>query len=126
MVWFKGFSSQRSGQMSDGVQTHFYTPERESTRWGVRYPDKSDKEPRHIWKTLLEPDLGTGHVRCTDLAREKAVRLDMSCLGAEYVRRPRDPVGQIWPNEISCWEIRVTGYVQSRGRTYLANLFGTR
>jgi hypothetical protein len=52
----------------------------------------SDKEPGHIRKMLLEPGLGTRHVQCIDLAREKADGLDMSGPGTGYVRgMPLEP-----------------------------------
>jgi hypothetical protein len=81
----------------DGLETPFYRSDRESTHWGVRDPDMSDKETEHIWKRLLEPDHSTGHVWCMDLTRGKADGTDMSGPWTGYVRRsplePRYPIG---------------------------------
>jgi hypothetical protein len=69
-----------------GVETSFYRPRRESTRWGVRDPDMSSQEIGYVQETLLEPSLGTRHVRCRDLTWVKAESPDMSSLGTGYVQ----------------------------------------
>jgi hypothetical protein len=50
----------------------------------------------YIRETLLEPGLGTGHVRCQDLTWVKTRRSDMFGPGIGYVREtslePGDPV----------------------------------
>jgi hypothetical protein len=51
----------------------------------------------YVRERLLEPGIGTGHVRCQDLTRVKTRRLDMSGLGTLYVQETLlelgDPVG---------------------------------
>jgi hypothetical protein len=51
----KGFSTQQSGG-----GTPFYSPHMEFARWGVRNPDMSGKELRHIrkgyWNPVWAPD----------------------------------------------------------------------
>jgi hypothetical protein len=42
---------------------HFISPQKESSRWGVRNPDMSGSGARHVWPTSLEIVLGTGYVR---------------------------------------------------------------
>jgi hypothetical protein len=96
-LWFKVFSSQWSGQWSEGAWTYFYSSQKESIHWGVRDLDMSNKETRYVQKMLLEPDLSTkmllepglstGHVQCWDLARVRAEGPDMSGLGVRYVRK---------------------------------------
>jgi hypothetical protein len=55
----------------------------------------SDQRTGYVRKMLLEPNLGTGHVRCRDLTRVKIRRPDMFDPGAGYVREtllePGDP-----------------------------------
>jgi hypothetical protein len=64
--------------MSEGWRPPFIPPQGEYDRWGVKDWDMSDKETEHIWKTLLEPSLSTGHVRCRDLTRVKGL-MEQTC-----------------------------------------------
>jgi hypothetical protein len=61
-LWFKGFSSQWSGQRrGGGVETPFYRPHRESICLGVRDPDMfglgPDMTGKNLWTSVLAPDL---------------------------------------------------------------------
>jgi hypothetical protein len=37
------------------IESHFYSPQKESTRWGARDPDMSGSGAGHVRLTLLEP-----------------------------------------------------------------------
>jgi hypothetical protein len=65
----------------------FYSPQKESTRWGVRDPDMSELEARHVWQPSLESALGTGHVQCLPLTRVKAEEPGMSGTKTKYVQK---------------------------------------
>jgi hypothetical protein len=41
----------------------FYSPPRESSRWGVRNPNMFGSGAGHVRLSSLEPGLGTGYVR---------------------------------------------------------------
>jgi hypothetical protein len=114
----------------EGVEPPFYRPHKESARWGVRDPNISDMEPGHIWKTLLEPGLDTGQVRCTRLNKGKSAGPDMSGSETGYVRRmslePNEQARQVQPEDLVIGRRWLTRYVGSRGRTYTTNLFGIR
>jgi hypothetical protein len=45
----------------------FYTFSKESARWGVRDPDMSGLEAKHVRQTSLEPNRGTEQVRALAL-----------------------------------------------------------
>jgi hypothetical protein len=45
----------------------FYSPRKESFRWGIRDPAMSRLGYKLVRKWLLELDLSTGHVRCLGL-----------------------------------------------------------
>jgi hypothetical protein len=64
----------------------FYNPQKEPARSGVRDPDMSSLRDGHVYQPSMEPDLGTGHVRCWGLTRVKA-RSDMFGSGTGYVRK---------------------------------------
>jgi hypothetical protein len=42
----------------------FYSPQKESIRWGLRDPDMSGQDTEYVRKTLLELGLGNGYVWC--------------------------------------------------------------
>jgi hypothetical protein len=96
-VGSKGFQVSGVAKRAKGAWTSFYSPQKESSHWGVRDPNMSGLEARHVCQTSLEPGLATGHVQCWDLAWVISERLDMSGLGGRYVRRtllePDDPAG---------------------------------
>jgi hypothetical protein len=50
----------------------FYSPLRESARWGVRDPDVSGSGAGHVRSTSLELSLGTGYVWSRDLVAEES------------------------------------------------------
>jgi hypothetical protein len=47
-----------------GAWTSFYSPQKESSRCGVKDPDMSGQETGYVRETLLEPGLSTKHVWC--------------------------------------------------------------
>jgi hypothetical protein len=112
----------------EGVETPFYRPHRESACWGVRDPNMSDMELGHIWKTLLEPGLDTGQVRCMRLNKGKSAGPDMSGSETGYVRRmslePNEQARQVQPEDLVNGRRWLTRYVGSRGWTYMTNLSG--
>jgi hypothetical protein len=52
-----------SVQLSQRGVGAFYSPLRESNRWGVRNPDMSGSGAGHVRPTSLQTGLGTGYVR---------------------------------------------------------------
>jgi hypothetical protein len=50
-----------------GVWASFYSPQKESSYWGVRDLDMFGQETRYVRERLLELGLGTRHVWCWDL-----------------------------------------------------------
>jgi hypothetical protein len=75
----------------------------------------SGQGTRYVWERLLEPGLGTGHVRCWDLTRVKTGRSDMSDLGTEYVQEmllePSDPARYVRQKDFATVKIVLIGYV---------------
>jgi hypothetical protein len=65
----------------------FYSPQKESFRWGVRDLDMSGMGVGHVRKGLLESGLGTGQVRCLGLIQVNSRRSDMSGPGTRYVQK---------------------------------------
>jgi hypothetical protein len=96
-VGSKGFQVSGVAKRAKGAWASFYSPQKESFRWGVRDLDMSGQGTEYVWERLLEPGLGTEHVRCRDLTQVKTRRLDMSSPGSGYVQKmllePSDPVG---------------------------------
>jgi hypothetical protein len=56
----------------------FYSPPRESARWGVRDPEISRSGAGHVRQTSLNPGRGIGQVRFWVLTRDKTERPVMS------------------------------------------------
>jgi hypothetical protein len=102
-----------SGQKSYGAWRAFYSPRKESTRWGVRDPNMSGLRAGHVWQPFLKPDLGTEHVWCRGLTWVKPE--SRTC----PVQEPDMSKTCLWnsvaqPNK-SCWDL-VTEMVEL-GRT---------
>jgi hypothetical protein len=76
----------------------FYSPPRESSRWGVRNPDMFGSGAGHVRSTSLKAGLGIGYIRSGTWSLRNWVRLDMSGLGQTC---PRNASG-ILPRSRTC------------------------
>jgi hypothetical protein len=112
----------------EGVDTPFYNPHRESARWGVKDPDMSIKEPKHIRKRLLESSLGIGKSGAPWLSTGKTAWPEMSGPWAGYAQKMSlefgEPDKQIRLRDLVAKKSWLTRHVQSKGQTYLAKLSG--
>jgi hypothetical protein len=86
-VGSKCFQNSGVANLVKEAWSSFYSPQKESFRWGVRDLDISGLGAGHIHKCLLEPGLGTGHVQCLGLTQVNSRRPDMSSPGTEYVQK---------------------------------------
>jgi hypothetical protein len=96
-VGSKGFQVSGVAKWANGAWSSFYSPQKESSHWGVQDPDMSDQGTRYVWERLLEPSLGIGHVQCRDITRFKTRRPDIS--GPRMC--PRNVTRTQWPDQIS-------------------------
>jgi hypothetical protein len=81
----KGFQVSGVAKRAEGAWASFYSPQKESSCFGVRDSNMFDKGTGYVRERLLESSLGTGHVRYQDLTRVKTLRPDMSGLETGYV-----------------------------------------
>jgi hypothetical protein len=66
------FQNSRVANRAERAWGSFYSPQKESSYWGVRDPDMPGLGPEHVCKGLLETDIGTGYVLCLALSQDKA------------------------------------------------------
>jgi hypothetical protein len=84
-VGSKSFQVGGVANRAKGVWTSFYSPQKETSHWGVIDPDMSGQGTEYVLERLLEPGLGTRHVRCRDLTRVKTRRSDISSPVTRYI-----------------------------------------